>query len=63
MAPKMYMPTPKSTNPQAAIEKDAASPFAISRIPCNQPRCRNTASACAGGKCWTCQAKRYEGQR
>ena len=50
--------TRRSTmNPLSAIEKDESSPFAISRIPCNQPRCRNTAAACAGGKCWTCQAK------
>ena len=59
MAPKIYTPNPRSMNPLSAIEKDTASPFAISRIPCNQPRCRNTAAACAGGKCWTCQAKAH----
>ena len=60
MAPKMYTPTTRSKDPtKSAIEKDESSPFAISRIPCNQPRCRNTAAACAGGKCWTCQAKAH----
>ena len=59
MAGKKVMKHPITMNPLSTIEKDTASPFAISRIPCNQPRCRNTAAACAGGKCWTCQAKAH----
>ena len=30
---------------------------------CDTPRCRNLASACSAGKCWTCAARRHERER
>ena len=41
----------RRNTPDAQIERDAAP------VRCDTPRCRNLASACCGGKCWTCQAR------
>ena len=36
----------------------------IGELPrCDTPRCRNLASACSAGKCWTCAARRHERER
>ena len=45
------------TDPEKRITLDAAPPR------CNAPRCRNLASACSDGQCWTCAARRYERER
>ena len=41
---------------------DAAAQIA-KELPLPRCNCGNLASACSGGECWTCAAKRYEAQR
>ena len=54
----------KSSAPVADVYiRDAAGTFGHNQVRCSRPRCRNLASACAAGVCWTCQAKRHEAQR
>ena len=46
----------KAKDPAGQEARDAAN-----QLPrCN---CGNLASACSGGECWTCAAKRHEAQR
>ena len=47
----------KPTDPEKRIALDAAP------ARCDTPRCRNLASACSAGKCWTCAARRHERER
>ena len=64
MAPRGQWEIGKSSAPVADVySKDAAGTFGNNQERCNRPGCRNLASACAAGKCWTCQAKRHEAQK